>query len=150
MDNVADRYDHKLFHYKRIFFPINIKNLHWCLVVCECKDGSDVFTHITCYDSWHKDYPCGKIWVKTVQKYIETMWIRFGGEEISEKHWNLDYQCKDMPQQEFGSNDCAVFVCLAAHHLSQGNEINDLNGNLVTERGRLHIQKCLNRDSIEE
>jgi sentrin-specific protease 1 len=100
-----------IFQHSRIFFPINHNNIHWSLAYVDVDKQS-----ITYLDSLGCD---GKDVLKNILHYLKD-------EHLDKKQnplpnaWTL--LSPDVPQQTNG-NDCGVFVCAFAFHLSIGMSV---------------------------
>ena len=98
-----------LFRLHKIYFPINVRNIHWILGLVDMKAKT-----IQVYDSLGRDR----------REYVDYIW-----EYLSEEHatkqlkplkrgnWRFLDQPMETPLQGNG-DDCGVFVCMYSYFLS--------------------------------
>jgi Ulp1 family protease len=96
-----------IFNFKRLYFPINIKNIHWTLIVIDMENKSIVY-----YDSFHGD---GSRLFTLAQQFLEQEAER-QQEELKFEEWQT-INAKDNPVQQDGT-ECGVHVLIITDHMS--------------------------------
>ena len=143
-ENVADWYDHlgDIFEYNKLFFPINIKNNHWALVVVYV--GERIVQY---YDSKLND---GDLYVNAVMRYLEFKWAqkdRNNNLSFDNFPWQTIPNTLDVPNQG-RTNHCGMFMCLIADRIALNMDYSELDSNILCLRGRWYIMACINNDSL--
>lgn len=103
----AKRFD--AFAQDKIFFPVNIANNHWVLVVAHVMKKKVVF-----YDSFHSS---GKKYVDAVYRWLQDEHKAKKGTEMDCNGWEVIPRDDTVPRQLNGS-DCGVFVVIASDFIS--------------------------------
>lgn len=104
----------KIFEMDKLFFPVNIGDSHWTMVVAHLKEE-----RIQYYDSMSGD---GTPYLRAIQQYVRDESAKQLGEAIDTSGWALVQSQPDMPQQRNGS-DCGAFACTTALFLSEGLDL---------------------------
>ena len=103
-----------IFDMEKIFFPINISNHHWVLVIALMQERRIIFR-----DALGAE---GQKYVCVVFGYIiEEMKTRKGHVMLQEEQdeWVLEFEVPgDSPRQDNGF-DCGMFVCMYADYMLQ-------------------------------
>ena len=114
-----------LFSKKRLFFPINITNYHWLLIIaCLVKFYDENIIVIHHYDSF-----CSKSISKEatdeidnlkhmiiIKKFLQDESIERNHKELADNQFIYRRHNKSIPQQSPKSNDCAAFVMKCADY----------------------------------
>jgi Ulp1 family protease len=100
-----------IFDMEKIFIPINIKNLHWVMVVIYMKTKE-----ISFYDSLYQEnflyyYKILMNWLEDESKKMKV--------SIDPKLWRFNEGCSMSPQQTNGC-DCGVFTICCADYITNG------------------------------
>ena len=99
-----------LFALDKIFFPMNLSNMHWACAVIYMQEK-----RIQVYDSMHGP---GDEQLRGLMQYVKDEWkAKKGGELPDADEWNLVTCEPDTPSQHNGF-DCGVFTCMFADFLS--------------------------------
>ena len=119
------------------FFPINIQNYHWALVMVDFENQ-----FIQYFDSCPND---GKLYVKCIEKYLKDKWSYLNpGVPFSDQYrFHLIPETSNIPVQYATGNYSGVYVCLNADRLARGISHTELNQRLIETNGRRYIQSCL-------
>ena len=143
-ENVADWYDHlgDIFGYNKLFFPINIRNNHWALVVVYMEERV-----VQYYDSKLYD---GELYVNAVLRYLEYKWAqkdRNNNLSFDNIPWQTVTNTLDVPNQG-RTVHCGMFMCLIADRIALNLDYSELSPNILCQRGRWYMMACLNNDSL--
>ena len=104
-----------IFKLDKIFFPCNINNNHWCLVVAFMQEKRIQF-----YDSSGRD---GMNYLEGIMNYLKDEWRAKKDSQLPESdRWKLVNNTDDTPQQE-NDFDYGVFICMFAEILSYGRPL---------------------------
>jgi len=105
--------DQTLFDFEMVFFPVNISNSHWTLVVAYPQRKL-----VQYYDSMRGG---GETYTKSVFAFLQDEhWEKYGSALPDMGEWRIvENNPLENPQQDNGS-DCGVFVCLAVSFLAEG------------------------------
>lgn len=110
-----------VFALDKIFFPINVKGVHWVLAVMCMQERT-----ITYYDSLWKDDPESNRWrfhLDDLLQWLEDESLHKKLKQLPHKaQWKLT-RAEDIPEQKNGC-DCGVFVLLYLILLSEGLPLN--------------------------
>ena len=115
-----------VFEQERIFFPLNVGNVHWNLLVVFVQEKK-----ICYYDSKHGD---GKRYLEALMQWVEDIGQNPNNNNqhkvhVDKKNWTLlNVSGDDFPYQtnEF---DCGIFVCMFSDFLTDGLPLNELSEN---------------------
>jgi len=132
----AKRFD--AFAQDKIFFPINIANNHWVLVVAYIQKKQVRF-----YDSFHST---GKKYVDAVFKWLQDEHLAKKGVPMDLTGWEVIAQDSDVPRQLNGS-DCGVFVTIACDFISEDLPL-DYDQGIVTP-WRKNLGAAILRGSLD-
>jgi len=100
-----------IFAYKRVIFPVNIRNVHWTMVLIDMEERKVYF-----YDSMSGN---GKEVADFVIRYLKDEWADKKGRNFPFIPFTQGKAPKDLPQQNNG-NDCGAFVCAFGECLARG------------------------------
>ena len=137
-----DRYGN-IFEKSKIFFPVNIQNYHWTLIVVDLERKT-----IQYFDSCYGD---GSEYINVVKRYLLDKWKLVYKDDIEKlqefesfenSQWEIINFPPNVPQQGDTQN-CGVFLCLFADRISEGLEYNELQPEVLNTRGRMYILSCL-------
>jgi Ulp1 family protease len=98
-----------VFSYDKIFFPINIRNKHWTLLVVYVQESEIIY-----YDSING---AGDTYLKRFMQWVKDESREKNGMTIDENDWTLRSQLNCVPQQNNGC-DCGVFSIICADFIS--------------------------------
>ena len=98
-----------VFSLKCIYFPINIDNTHWTMLVLNIEKKSIQF-----YDSMNGG---GRIYLEGIQKWIVDEGKAKKDMIIDPNDWKLLSHQENVPKQKNGY-DCGIFSCICADYLS--------------------------------
>ncbi len=101
---------HNIFDLERIFFPINISNLHWCMSVVHVQAKK-----IRYYDSMGGK---GTTYLCALKQWLGDEHRTKLGCGWNDASWEMIPTTNDVPQQKNG-NDCGVFSITVASFLSE-------------------------------
>ena len=142
-ENVANWYDHMgdIFGYEKLFFPINIRNNHWALVVVYMQERV-----VQYYDSKLYD---GELYVNAVLRYLELKWYKKDRDNISFNNmpWQTVSNTPNVPNQG-QTVHCGMFMCLIADRIALNLDYSKLNPNILCQRGRWYMMSCINDDVL--
>lgn len=130
--NVSDWSKHapgsNLFDLDKIFFPVNIKKVHWALIVVFINEKRIQF-----YDSL-KEVFC----LDAILNYLNDEWKRLHeGEELPNlKDWKIVTSTTGIPKQENGF-DCGVFTCMFADYIHQNKALDFTQTDVTQYRERI-------------
>jgi Ulp1 family protease len=100
-----------VFTLDQIFFPVNVPNTHWALVVA-CMNKKEIHYYCSLGNS-------GKKWVNGVFKYLQDEHLDKSGKMMPNlDKWKLIYSMK-CPRQSNGY-DCGVHTCIMAYKIFSG------------------------------
>lgn len=97
-----------VFSCRRIFFPINISNSHWTLLVIWMDEKKIVY-----YDSMSGS---GSVYLKSAQQWLSDESLDKKGATFDTSLWTLEV-ASDVPQQQNGF-DCGMFALMCADFLT--------------------------------
>ena len=132
-----------MFEKKHIFFPVNITNLHWALVVVTPSNKT-----IQYLDSSHRD---GSLYLDIVYRFMKDKWedeINFEEDDddmsvdFDSEGWRTINVSQNVPHQGHTVN-CGVFISLFADRISLDTGYEELNADVINARGRLYMMSCL-------
>jgi Ulp1 family protease len=104
------------FDFKKMFFPINIRNNHWTLVYCEINSKTMII-HISFYDSFGPNND-SKMYCLGIKMWFES---EFQKRNLVNKY---SYILKDKSiKQQFDGFNCGVIVIQNMIHLAFGRNI---------------------------
>jgi len=105
-----------IFEVERIFFPININNTHWALVVAFMDEKRIQYYD---YDSLKRN---GTRYLDGIFQYLQDDYKRQFKSDMDTSEWRLVLCTEDTPQQDKYNKDngwdCGVFVCLFADFIA--------------------------------
>jgi sentrin-specific protease 1 len=128
-----------IFKLHKIFFPINIGEMHWVCVVVQMKERE-----ILMYDSLGGDRNRKK-YLETIFRYLKDEHMDKKGTPLPEIHqWKL--RSVRMPVQNNG-HDCGVFVCIVALFLSMDLPL-QFNQSEISLKGRERIALSIMQRSL--
>ena len=137
-----------IFSHRRLFFPINISNAHWVLVVVQPGDRT-----ITYYDSLQGLYD-GSVYLRTILQYLQDEAADKKQPTIHPRDWTLidsSNTATPPPQQPSGSVECGVFAIIYADLISRDRSIHmDPDDYIELRRYIAHsiLRGCLSPISI--
>ncbi|KAF0687972.1 Aste57867_20353 [Aphanomyces stellatus] len=99
-----------LFAMDKIFVPVNVRNVHWCLAVIFMQEK-----RIQYFDSM---MGAGTECLKVLLKYLHDEMQHKKSTEFDATGWELVATTENTPQQG-NSHDCGVFTCMFADYLSR-------------------------------
>ncbi len=100
-----------VFELERIFFPVNISNLHWCMSVIHIQAKQ-----IRYYDSMGGK---GTTYLCALKRWLRDEHSAKLGYDWDDTGWEVTPSTSDVPRQKNG-NDCGVFAITFASFLSEG------------------------------
>ena len=113
----------KCFDYKKIFFPVNINNYHWVLVIINLNAKS-----IGYLDSMGNSDSYG--YMDDLLQWLYDEAIAKSLDPLNKAEWKLTNFSNIIPRQH-ESLDCGAFVIVAAHFIWKGKPLhysqNDMN-----------------------
>ncbi|KAG6971224.1 hypothetical protein JG687_00002180 [Phytophthora cactorum] len=123
-----------LFAMDKIFMPVNVGNMHWCMAVIFMTEK-----RIQYYDSMHGS---GAACLKVLLGYLHDESEHKKKQKFNEEGWRLVTTTPDTPQQNNGS-DCGVFSCMFADYLSQNKPLSFVQKDIPFHRHRmvLHVSR---------
>ncbi|KAG2834407.1 hypothetical protein PC129_g2345 [Phytophthora cactorum] len=123
-----------LFAMDKIFMPVNVGNMHWCMAVIFMTEK-----RIQYYDSMHGS---GAACLKVLLGYLHDESEHKKKQKFNEEGWRLVPTTPDTPQQNNGS-DCGVFSCMFADYLSQNKPLSFVQKDIPFHRHRmvLHVSR---------
>ncbi|KAL8004040.1 putative Ulp1 protease family catalytic domain, papain-like cysteine peptidase superfamily [Plasmopara halstedii] len=123
-----------VFAMDKIFFPINVANMHWCMAVIFMTEK-----RIQYYDSMHGS---GASCLKVLLRYLHDESEHKRKEKFNDEGWELVTTTFDTPQQKNGS-DCGVFSCMFADYLSLNKPLSFVQKDIPFHRHRmvLHVSR---------
>ncbi|EEY61940.1 SUMO protease, putative [Phytophthora infestans T30-4] len=121
-----------LFAMDKIFMPVNIGNMHWCMAVIFMTEK-----RIQYYDSMHGS---GAACLKVLLRYLHDESEHKKKQKFNDEGWELVTTTPDTPQQNNGS-DCGVFSCMFADYLSQ-NKVRLAGDDVFTSRLICRCRLC--------
>ncbi|KAG6609116.1 putative SUMO protease [Phytophthora cinnamomi] len=123
-----------LFAMDKIFMPVNVGNMHWCMAVIFMTEK-----RIQYYDSMHGS---GAQCLKVLFRYLHDESEHKKKQKFDEEGWELVACTPDTPQQNNGS-DCGVFSCMFADYLSQSKPLTLKQKDIPFHRHRmvLHVSR---------
>ncbi|KAG6972449.1 hypothetical protein JG688_00003965 [Phytophthora aleatoria] len=123
-----------LFAMDKIFMPVNVGNMHWCMAVIFMTEK-----RIQYYDSMHGS---GAACLKVLLRYLHDESEHKKKQKFNEEGWRLVTTTPDTPQQNNGS-DCGVFSCMFADYLSQNKPLSFVQKDIPFHRHRmvLHVSR---------
>ena len=121
-----------IFALDKIFFPVNVPNVHWACAVIFVQEK-----RIQYFDSLGG---AGKHYLKALLQYVKDEWeSKNPGEELPDlKDWKLVSTTIDTPRQENGW-DCGVFICMFADFLSLGYPLSFKQEHITQCRERIAL-----------
>ncbi|KAF1776760.1 Protein kinase, ATP binding site [Phytophthora cactorum] len=130
-----------LFAMDKIFMPVNVGNMHWCMAVIFMTEK-----RIQYYDSMHgSGAACLKVLLVAHclhARYLHDESEHKKKQKFNEEGWRLVTTTPDTPQQNNGS-DCGVFSCMFADYLSQNKPLSFVQKDIPFHRHRmvLHVSR---------
>ncbi|KAE8878634.1 hypothetical protein PF005_g16177 [Phytophthora fragariae] len=123
-----------LFAMDKIFLPVNVGNMHWCMAVIFMTEK-----RIQYYDSM---LGSGAACLKILLRYLHDESEHKKKQKFDEEGWELVTCTPDTPQQNNGS-DCGVFSCMFADYLSQNKPLTFKQKDISFHRHRmvLHVSR---------
>lgn len=132
--------------YRRLYFPININNQHWTLVVVDLQ--SDDRVTLRYYDSMGSP---GHGYLDTIERLLQDNW-RDMRQTDELPRWLQ--QCprilgsRDTPQQENGC-DCGVFVTCTVDHLRQDLPVDFTQQMLIDSQYRYRMAYAIIANTLD-
>mmetsp|Transcript_8210 Transcript_8210/g.13317 ORF Transcript_8210/g.13317 Transcript_8210/m.13317 type:complete len:180 (-) Transcript_8210:516-1055(-) len=127
----------KLFDKDKVFIPINLNNMHWCLACINFREKRFEY-----YDSMGGRRP--EI-LAALRRYVIDEAKDKLGKTMSVDEWE-DYSPRSIPQQEDGSS-CGVFSCKFADYASTDSPFSFSQRNIANFRMQMAFeileQRCL-------
>ena len=105
-----------VFSFKKLFFPVNINNSHWVLLVIDIENK-----FIGYYDSMGNEDSHGNM--EVLFRWMVEEAIDKNKDKINGHEWRLINYSRSIPLQTNGF-DCGTFVIVAAHFLCVGQLLN--------------------------
>lgn len=100
-----------IFSFEKVFFPINISNNHWVLVIVLMQQKRILYR-----DALRND---GKEYTSVTMMYLVDEMQDKRNEVINTAEWDVqEISPADSPQQKNGF-DCGMFVCMYADYMLQ-------------------------------
>ena len=124
-----------LFRYNKIFFPCNIQDTHWFLIVVDNEERS-----VSLYDPLHESHV---EYLKNVRQYVYDEYERIYGTQIP-----CEYETNDMGRTFPGQADscsCGVYTCLYANRISQGYRLETIQSVNGAFQYRMYMLCLLNQ-----
>ncbi|KAL4105928.1 hypothetical protein PRIC1_003983 [Phytophthora ramorum] len=123
-----------LFALDKIFIPVNVGNMHWCMAVIFMTEK-----RIQYYDSMHGS---GAACLKVLLRYLHDESEHKKKQKFDAEGWELVTTTTDTPTQNNGS-DCGVFSCMFADYLSQNRPLSFTQKDIPFHRHRmvLHVSR---------
>ncbi|KAG1697116.1 hypothetical protein DVH05_017500 [Phytophthora capsici] len=123
-----------LFAMDKIFMPVNVGNMHWCMAVIYMTEK-----RIQYYDSMMGS---GAACLKVLLRYLHDESEHKKKQKFNDEGWELVGTTPDTPQQTNGS-DCGVFSCMFADYLSQNRPLTFKQKDIPFHRHRmvLHVTR---------
>ncbi|ETL39177.1 hypothetical protein L916_09430 [Phytophthora nicotianae] len=123
-----------LFAMDKIFMPVNVGNMHWCMAVIHMTEK-----RIQYYDSMHGS---GAACLKVLLRYLHDESEHKKKQKFNDEGWELMTTTPDTPQQNNGS-DCGVFSCMFADYLSLNKPLSFVQKDIPFHRHRmvLHVSR---------
>ncbi|OQR97074.1 SUMO protease [Achlya hypogyna] len=120
-----------LFAMDKIFIPVNIRNVHWCLAVIFMTEK-----RIQYYDSMNG---AGTECLNVLLRYLGDEHQHKKGAPFDASGWELLPSQPDTPQQG-NSHDCGMFTCMFADYLAQNKELTFRQRNMAFFRRRMVLR----------
>ncbi|OQS00336.1 SUMO protease [Thraustotheca clavata] len=120
-----------LFAMDKIFIPVNIRNVHWCLAVIFMSEK-----RIQYFDSMNG---AGTECLNILLRYLGDEHQHKKNEPFDPSEWVLVESQPDTPQQG-NSHDCGMFTCMFADYLSQNKELTFRQPNMKFFRRRMVLR----------
>ena len=124
-----------IFSCRLVLVPINVDNVHWCLLVVELASK-----RIRYYDSMGGS---GGNYLAAMHEYLCDEHMAKKGAPLDGGAWQLVHTTDDTPRQTNGF-DCGVFATFCAHYLAHGVRPNSPQGG-VLHSGRSMMIGILNK-----
>ncbi|CAI5739224.1 unnamed protein product [Hyaloperonospora brassicae] len=123
-----------LFAMDKIFMPVNVGNMHWCMAVIFMAEK-----RIQYYDSMHGS---GAACLKVIMRYLHDESEHKKKTKFDRQGWELVTTTPDTPLQTNGS-DCGVFSCMFADYVSRNTPLSFVQRDIPFHRHRmvLHITR---------
>lgn len=128
----------KRFH----FIPINIRNVHWAMVVVDMK-----YKSIHYLDTKHWN---GGVYLDGIKRYLFDKWkVLYDGDEDRiaqfETYGGMEWQLGNRTDIAYQGTtlECGVYVCLFANMITCDMDITTLRKEVVDCRGKLHIMASM-------
>jgi sentrin-specific protease 1 len=125
-----------IFKRKKLFFPINVDNLHWVLVIVDIEKKV-----IEYRDSLEDaDNLKASAYMQYIETYLDFELKNRGNDEVISIEWLSKTWDKllpqDTPKQNNGS-DCGVFVCMYADYLLEDKVLAFTQGDMERTRSEM-------------
>ncbi len=118
---------HNIFELERIFFPVNISNLHWCMSVIHVQAKE-----VRYYDSMGGK---GTTYLLALKRWLQDEHSAKQGCNWDDTGWVVIPSTSDVPRQKNG-NDCGVFAITFASFLSEGLPLDFSQENMAALRAK--------------
>lgn len=127
--------DIDIFMKKYIFFPINIDNKHWVLVVVQILQRRIVY-----YDSMDTDNFKYKLYTSTILNYLCAKWQSTKSSAFESKEWAIILM-EEIPKQK-NDYDCGVFICMYADYILEDKNMNFSQSDMEKARQLMFYYMC--------
>jgi len=117
-----------LIQYSLIFCPINIRNIHWTLLVINPKTGSVFFLDPLQEKTFHRET------IAKSQKLLDTIIMETGIENLQTiKEYDQFYT------KQSNSNDCGPFICAFAERIAAGKSLINIDARRIRYLTYCHL-----------
>ncbi|CAK4099292.1 unnamed protein product [Aphanomyces euteiches] len=130
-----------LFSMDKIFVPVNVRNVHWCLAVIFMKEK-----RIQYFDSMNG---AGTQCLEVLFKYLHDEMQNKKNTQFDETDWELVSSTEDTPQQN-NAHDCGVFTCMFADYLSRDLALTFSQRDMKFFRKRMILRMVEGEIPVEE
>ncbi|EQC28611.1 hypothetical protein SDRG_13690 [Saprolegnia diclina VS20] len=120
-----------LFAMDKVFIPVNICNVHWCLAVIYVTEK-----RIQYYDSMNG---AGTECLSVLLRYLGDEHQHKKGSPFDTTGWELLPSQPDTPQQG-NSHDCGMFTCMFADYIAQNKALSFRQRNMAFFRQRMVLR----------
>ncbi|KAG7377324.1 hypothetical protein PHYPSEUDO_011854 [Phytophthora pseudosyringae] len=130
-----------LFAMDKIFMPVNVGNMHWCMAVIYMAEK-----RIQYYDSMHGS---GAACLKVLLRYLHDESEHKKKQKFNDEGWELVATTPETPQQNNGS-DCGVFSCMFADYLALNKPLSFKQKDIPFHRHRMVLHMSRGYIPLEE